>query len=292
MQKKRYNSRRKSTRGKKEKDLVPRVQDRRKKAMVELGYGGTAQRGRDIAEQCMGKCSESTAKERNKNREVRRTFKMLREVLLNIGVKELNMHEGITIKVLLDSSITSMFMNRKIVAKHGFRLQKLERPIVVRNVNGTNNSMEAIIYQVEVNIYYENYIERMRMDICDLGKTDMILGMPWLQAHNPEINWKTKEVKMTRYLHYVEEVTRKRKRKRKEKRIATLEEKKIVRQAMDDKKNQEKEKEVKADHRKIEEMVPKKFLKQRKVFRKVKSEKILTGKVWDHTIDLKEMFQP
>ena len=36
------------------------------------------------------------------------------------------------------------------------------------------------------------------MDVCNLGKTEVILGMPWLQVHNPEINWKTGEVKMTR----------------------------------------------------------------------------------------------
>jgi len=37
-------------------------------------------------------------------------------------------------------------------------------------------------------------------DVCNLGKMEMILGMSWLQAHNPEINWKTGEVKMTRCL--------------------------------------------------------------------------------------------
>ena len=36
------------------------------------------------------------------------------------------------------------------------------------------------------------------MDVCDLGRTDVILGMPWLAVHNPEINWETGEVKMTR----------------------------------------------------------------------------------------------
>jgi len=46
------------------------------------------------------------------------------------------------------------------------------------------------------------------------------------------------------------------------------------------------------DHRKIEEMVPKRFLKWKKVFRKVKSERMLTRKIWDHVIDLKEMFKP
>jgi len=56
------------------------------------------------------------------------------------------MHKGITVKVLLDSSTTGMFMDWKIAARHGFRLQKLERPIVVRNVDRTNNSAEAIIH--------------------------------------------------------------------------------------------------------------------------------------------------
>jgi len=41
---------------------------------------------------------------------------------------------------------------------------------------------------VEVNVYYKNHVERMKMDIYDLGRTDIILGIPWLQAHNPEIN--------------------------------------------------------------------------------------------------------
>jgi len=63
------------------------------------------------------------------------------------------------------------------VARHGFGLQKLEKPIVVRNVDGTNNSTRAITYQVEVNVYYKSHIERIRIDVCDLGKTDIILGI-------------------------------------------------------------------------------------------------------------------
>jgi len=39
-------------------------------------------------------------------------------------------------------------------------------------------------------------------------------------------------------------------------------------------------------------MVPRKFLKWRKVFGKVESERMLTRKIWDHTIDLKKMFKP
>jgi len=59
---------------------------------------------------------------------------------------------------------------------------------MVRNIDGTNNSGGAITYQVEANVYYKGHVERMRIDICDLGKTEVILEMLWLQTHNPEIN--------------------------------------------------------------------------------------------------------
>jgi len=130
---------------------------------------------------------KSAAKERDKQREVRRTFKMLREMWLNIGVEKVNMHKGVTVKALLDSGATGMFIDKRMAAKYGFKLQKLERPIVVRNVDGTNNSRGAITHQVEANMYYKDHVERMRIDVCNLGKTEVILGMPWLQAHNLKI---------------------------------------------------------------------------------------------------------
>jgi len=39
-------------------------------------------------------------------------------------------------------------------------------------------------------------------------------------------------------------------------------------------------------------MALQRFLKWRKVFGKVKSERIPRRKIWDHTIDLKKMFKP
>jgi len=97
---------------------------------------------------------------------------------MNIGVEKLDMHKGITVKALLNSGATEMFMNKRMTARHRFKLQKLERPIAVRNVDRTNNSRGAIIYQVKVNVYYKGHIERIRIDICDLGKMEIILGMP------------------------------------------------------------------------------------------------------------------
>jgi len=173
---------------------------------------------------------------------------MLREVWLNIGVEKIDTHEGVMIKTLLDSGTTGIFMDRQMVARHGFKLQKLERPLMVKNVDRTVNSGGAITHQVECNVFYKEHIERMRMDICDLGKTEVILGIPWLAAHNPEINWETGEVKMTRCPPLC---GRKTKKKEKIKRVATEKEEKIVRWAIDDKEDWGREEEIEEDHRKI-----------------------------------------
>ena len=103
----------------------------------------------------------------------------------------------------------------------------------------------------------------MRMDIYNLGKTKVILGMLWLQAYNPEINWETGKVKMIRYQPlYSRTILKKEEKKvKKGKRVVILEEEKIVRWAIDNKKDQRREEEIEEDHRKIKEMVLKKFLK-------------------------------
>ena len=153
---------------------------------------------------------------------------------MDIEIERTDTHEGVTIKVLLDSGTIGMFIDRKTVAKHGFRLQKLERLVRVKNVDGTYNSRGAITHEVEVNVYYKSHVERMRMDICNLRRTEVILGMPWLAAHNPEINWETEEIKMTRCPPLCGKVKIKEKKK-KERRVITLEKEKIVRWAIDDK---------------------------------------------------------
>jgi len=77
---------------------------------------------------------------------------MLREIWLNIGIEKIDIYKGIMVKALLDSGTMEMFMDKRTVEKHGFKLQKLKRPIVIRNIDRTNNSRETIMHQVEYNV--------------------------------------------------------------------------------------------------------------------------------------------
>ena len=123
--------------------------------------------------------------------------KILREVTVKIRLERLNMQEGTTVEVLLDSGVTGLVMSSKFAKKQGFKLKKLERPMQVRNVNGSFNKEGPIENTVEVNVYYKGHVERTEIDVIGGQKWLVILGMPWLVHHNPEINWKIGKVKMT-----------------------------------------------------------------------------------------------
>jgi len=126
--------------------------------------------------------------------------KPLREVMIKIGLEKLDTQEGITVEALLDSGATGLVMSSESARKKGFKLKKLERPMQMRNVDGSFNREGPIENTVEVNVYYKGHVERTEIDVIGGQKWGVILGMPWLEHYNPEIDWKTEEVKMTRCL--------------------------------------------------------------------------------------------
>ena len=127
------------------------------------------------------------------------------------------------------------------------------------------------------------------------------MDMPWLRCHNPKIDWKTEEVKMTRYpeecgkkwkagkqtkLGWKKQEERKEK---KERRRPAIEEVKMMEKIM---KEKEEEKEDLIELRATDKMVPRRFHKYLKVFEKKDSERMPTRKTWNHAIDLREGFVP
>jgi len=201
-------------------------------------------------------------------RDVQRTIQPLREVWLKVGLEKIESHKGVAVKALLDSGATGLFMDTTFAKEKGFKMEKLKRPLLVRNVDGMVNAGGAITYQVECNMFFKGHVERARMDVCSLGKTELILEMPWLAAHNPEIDWERGEVKMT----CCPSICGRRKQ--------GVEEKKVRKTEKDE------------DEEVLKKLVPQKFWKWKKVFGKRESERMPVQKVWDHAIELKEGFTP
>jgi len=66
------------------------------------------------------------AVQKGEAREVRQTFKPLREVWMNMSIERVDTHEGRTVKALLDSGVMVMFMSKSLAQKEGYRLIKLD----------------------------------------------------------------------------------------------------------------------------------------------------------------------
>ena len=252
--------------------------------------------------------------EGNKKMEVRKVEgRTLREVTVKIGLERIDTQEGITVKVLLDSGATGLVMSSEFAKKQGFKLKKLERPIQVRNVDRTFNQEGPIENTVEMNIYYQGHRERTEIDVIRGQKWKVILGMLWLVCHNPEIDWRTGEVKMTRcpeecgkqwrpvqgksgWEKQKEEEKKKKAEKRKEekekrnkqKRGGTVE----VRKITEDWEIWDEEEEAAKSEEEAKKLVPEKFHRWIKVFGKKQLERMPTRKLWDHAIDVKEGFMP
>jgi len=212
------------------------------------------------------------------------------------------------VEVLLDSGATRLVMSSEFMKEQEFKLKKLERPINVRNVDG---SLYKEGHIVEVNIYYQGHRERTEIDVIGGQKWTVILEMLWLAHHNPEIDWKTGKVKMMRCLEECgkqwrlvqrklgwekqkeeeakEEARKKREEEdkmRKQKKGKTMEVKKVA----EEWEIWDEEEEAVRLEEEVKKIVLEKFHPWIKVFGKKQLERMLTRKVWDHVIDVKEGF--
>ena len=67
----------------------------------------------------------------------------------------------------------------------------------VFNADKTKNGEITKVVSLEIKI--NRHKEILEAVVMDLDGTDMFLGHDWLIKHNPEVNWKNRTIKFTRY---------------------------------------------------------------------------------------------
>ena len=117
---------------------------------------------------------------------------------LDVELRTMDTGENFTLKALLDCGATGLFIDQAYVQRNHLRMRKLCRSIPVYNVDGTLNEAGSICHIVELVLSYKDHTERAQFAVTNLGNQDLILGLSWLREHNPEVDWQTEEVKMSR----------------------------------------------------------------------------------------------
>ena len=61
-------------------------------------------------------------------------------------------------------------MSSEFARKQRFKLKKLERPMYIRNMDGSLNKEGPIEYMVKINIYYQGHMEKTEIDVIGRQK--------------------------------------------------------------------------------------------------------------------------
>ena len=103
------------------------------------------------------KDKKTILRKKKKKKESKKLIKkenLLREVIVNIKLKRVDIQEEITVKALLNSSVMELVISLEFSRKQRFKLKKIERLIYIRNVSSSFNKKKLIEHTVKVNIYY------------------------------------------------------------------------------------------------------------------------------------------
>src|SRR5258708_3740844 len=119
---------------------------------------------------------------------------------LNIQVEltSLTSLASISTSMLLDSRATGMFINQSFMQKHQLETTPLPQPILVCNINGSLNENGSVMEEVHVTLHFRCHSERVHLAVTNLGQQTVIIGHSWLTLHNPEVDWVSQKVSMTR----------------------------------------------------------------------------------------------
>ncbi len=90
-----------------------------------------------------------------------------------------------TIDALIDSGAGGCYVSTTLVAKYDLQLIPLDPPIQVVNADGSENKHGTVTSTVNLLVKLGHHRERVIFSVTHLGNKLMIIGIPWLQQHNP-----------------------------------------------------------------------------------------------------------
>jgi len=100
----------------------------------------------------------------------------------------------IDIKVMIDCSAEGNFIDRTYATIMGIKKLALDKLIKVWNVDGTLNKVGTLTHYVNITLEIGEWKWTERLYITKLRRQRIILGLPWLQRENPDIDWQRKTI--------------------------------------------------------------------------------------------------
>jgi hypothetical protein len=92
---------------------------------------------------------------------------------------------------MVDSGAMGNFIHLRFIKEHNL-VTKERTPLTVNDVNSC--LLSCMDQQVKVRMAVSHHSEILTFNVAPLGGHDIILGLPWLQQHNPQLQWSSRKV--------------------------------------------------------------------------------------------------
>src|SRR5258706_9148206 len=98
----------------------------------------------------------------------------------------------INLKAMLNTGATANFIHRDLVKKHRIQTIPQQNPLTTKDVHG--RILAIVNEQAIFRLWIRSHIETIIMDIMPTRQHSLILGMPWMETHDPWIRITDKDL--------------------------------------------------------------------------------------------------
>jgi hypothetical protein len=97
------------------------------------------------------------------------------------------------VSALVDFNATSSFIDQTFVARHNIHVVKKSTPVPMEVIDGRTIASDAITHETTpLELCINKHVEKIVLNIISTLHHPVILSLPWLEAHNPIIDWRSK----------------------------------------------------------------------------------------------------
>ena len=120
-------------------------------------------------------------------------------------IKLLGLLNGKPVKMLIDSGASGNYIASSCIKRQSLACKSTAERYAVKLPDGTDLLVHAVLSGTKLKLdRSENAPEhRVALAVIDMSmEADVVLGMPWLEKHNPQINWPDKHILLGQYHLY------------------------------------------------------------------------------------------
>ena len=106
--------------------------------------------------------------------------------------------EGHETLAMIDSGASGTFISEKFVQQHGLATcKKKDGGYELSAVDGSPLP-DVDSETTPLSLKFQQHHEKIVLDVVPMARHDIVLGTPWLERHNPSIDWKSRVLKFER----------------------------------------------------------------------------------------------